>query len=189
MKRESNNSFEQLVQLALEGNRDAFSEIMKLNMNKVFALTYKMTGDKDVAKDLTQESFITAWEKIKSFRGEGNFIGWLLRIASNKSLNHLNRAKLNIPMDNQQLESHLQPDLNQQPDIEMEKKEIQNSVLTFMSTLPVQQRLAFELRFYKELSFKEIAEVSGNAIGTVKTNYREAIKKLREQAIEKGWRK
>ena len=58
-----------------------------------------------------------------------------------------------------------------------------------MSTLPVQQRLAFELRFYKELSFKEIAEVSGNAIGTVKTNYREAIKKLREQAIEKGWRK
>ena len=189
MERESNNSIEQLVQLAMEGNRDAFSEIMKLNMNKVFALTYKMTGDKDVANDLTQDSFVTAWEKLKSFRGEGNFNGWLLRIAVNKGLNYLKRIKQNVRLDNDQLETHLQPDLNNQPDIEMEKKEIQDSVLYFMSTLPVQQRLAFELRFYKELSFKEIAEISGNAVGTVKTNYREAIKKLREHAIEKGWRK
>jgi RNA polymerase sigma-70 factor (ECF subfamily) len=61
-------------------------------------------------------------------------------------------------------------------------------VRAFMATLPPQQRAIFELRFYKEMSFEEIAGAMERAVGTVKTGYREAVKKLRVYAQEKGWR-
>jgi RNA polymerase sigma factor (sigma-70 family) len=57
-----------------------------------------------------------------------------------------------------------------------------------MGRLPEQQRIVFELRFYKQYQFEEIAEITGKALGTVKTLYREAVKKLRVEATEKGWR-
>jgi len=70
----------------------------------------------------------------------------------------------------------------------MVKKELRENVLAFMESLPAQQRLVFNLRFYQQLSFEEIAATTGKALGTVKTNYREAVKKLRRVALEKGWR-
>lgn len=174
---------ERLVSLAQQGDRRAFSKLMRRHMNRVQALTYRMTGDRDMAMDLTQETFLTAWEKISGFRGESSFSSWLFRIASNKTINFLKssvRLKSNEMVA--MIESAWYDGQSADPHNELVSKELRVRVLEFMMNLPTQQRLAFELRFYKQLKFEEIARVTGSALGTVKTNYREAIKKLRQLA-------
>ncbi len=180
---------EQLAEKARLGDQRAFSELMKAKMNEIVAMTYKMTGDSQAAADLAQETFIAAWKNLGSFRGDSSVSSWLYRIAANKTLNHLKKEKKYSSFDSV-------PDVNIQPIDHspedpsrlLEKKQLREEMLDFMQTLPTQQRLAFELRFYKQLSFAEIGETTGSALGTVKTNYREAIKKLRKHAIESGWR-
>lgn len=173
-----------LAKRASQGDPDAFSDIVKALMNDVMALTYKMTGDRETARDLTQESFIAAWENIASFRAESRFETWLYRIAVNKALGLLQKKKaVSIEDVDQSLEQS-----GETPDENLSRAELRGLILEFMQRLPEQQRLAFELRFYRQLSFEEIAEVTGKALGTVKTNYRESIKKLREFADEKGLR-
>ncbi|MDF1543541.1 MAG: RNA polymerase sigma factor [bacterium] len=180
---------EQLAQKAKLGDQEAFSELMKAKMNEIIAMTYKMTGDRQSAADLAQETFISAWKNLGSFRGDSSVSSWLYRIAANKTLNHLKREKKFS--SNEPVEQVSRQTLEQSPEDPsrlLEKKRLRNQVLDFMQTLPIQQRLAFELRFYKQLSFAEISDTTGSALGTVKTNYREAVKKLRKHATEKGWR-
>ena len=150
-------------------------------MNKIVALTYKMTGDRDAAKDLAQDTFISAYQSLGSFKGESKFESWLYRIAVNKSLNYIKREGKITSDDFLQLET------NQTPERDMRQKELTHGVRQFMLTLPEQQRLVFELRFYKEMTFDEIAQTTGKALGTVKTLYREAVIKLKDTAVQKGW--
>ncbi len=173
-----------LARKASQGDREAFSDIVKALMNDIMALTYKMTGDREVARDLTQESFISAWENIAGFRAESRFETWLYRIAVNKAMGFLQKRKT-VPIE------LVDPDIElsgETPEDRLDKSELKKLILEFMQGLPEQQRLAFELRFYRQLTFEEIAGITGKALGTVKTNYRESIKKLREFAEEKGLR-
>lgn len=181
-----NDRIRRLAEQARSGNRAAFSEIAKTLMNQVVALTYRMTGDRESAMDLTQETFVSAWEHLKNFRGDAKFESWLYRIAVNKTLHYLDSHK-NRPHDDINNLSEAAA-ITASPDDEMSQKELQRNILSFMQSLPEQQRLVFELRFYRQMQFDEISSVTGKALGTAKTLYREAIKKLREHALQKGWR-
>jgi RNA polymerase sigma factor (sigma-70 family) len=175
-----------LARAAQRGNQRAFGELVERLMNPVMALTYRLTGDRDTASDLAQETFVTAWKEISQYRGQGPIKNWVWRIASNRSLNYLeSRAR------RQKLEAVAAPDevsTHDAPDRNFEQSELQRGVLEFMSTLPPQQRVAFDLRFYQQLSFEEMSEIMGRALGTVKTLYREAVGKLRLHAQRSGWR-
>jgi RNA polymerase sigma-70 factor (ECF subfamily) len=78
--------------------------------------------------------------------------------------------------------------VDQNPEKTMVQHELKKKFMEFLAALPPKQRLAFELRFYKELSFAEIAKITNSALGTVKTNYRQAVAKLKEYALERGWK-
>ena len=175
-----------LAEQARSGDRAAFSELVKILMNPIVAMTHKMTGSREVALDLAQESFIAAWQNIGSYRGDAKFTSWLYRIAVNKTLHHLDSAKtrMSVPFD----EAEADVAAASSPEIQLSRDELRRDVLNFMQRLPEQQRLVFELRFYKQHQFEEIATITGKALGTVKTLYREAVKKLRTEATEKGWR-
>lgn len=173
---------EQLVEQAQAGDRNAFSEMVRLLMNKTVALTYKITGDSEAAVDLAQDSFLSAWINLKSFKKEAKFESWLYRIAFNKALNY--KKKEQKFSDDSAIET--QP-AHSNPEKEYAQKELKQKILGFMNSLPSEQRLIFELHFYKQLTFEETARATGKAVGTVKTLYREAIKKLRTTAISKGW--
>jgi RNA polymerase sigma factor (sigma-70 family) len=175
-----------LVARARRGDRDAFSEIVTLLMNPIVALTYRMTGDREAALDLAQDTFVSAWQNLRSFRGEARFETWLYRIASNKAINYTHRVQT-AALNDVAAESVVDP-ASISPDETLSRDELAQAVLHFMQTLPPQQRIVFDLRFYKQLSFDEIAQVTGTAVGTVKTNYRLAVAKLREYASKKGLR-
>jgi RNA polymerase sigma-70 factor (ECF subfamily) len=178
---------EELVEKARTGDRKAFSAIVRRMMNQVTALTYRMTGDRDTALDLAQETFVSAWQNLGSFRGEAGFASWVYRIATNKSLNLLKAAQRLTSLPE---EGEFQPELavSEDPHSEMHRGELAEQVAKFTLTLPPQQRAVFELRFYKQMTFEEISRTTGKALGTVKTNYREAVKKLRTYATAKGLR-
>jgi RNA polymerase sigma-70 factor (ECF subfamily) len=143
-----------------------------------------MTGDRDTALDLAQDTFVAAWEKLGSYRGEAGIAGWLYRIASNKSLNHI---KSRSRFSDETTPEPAAPDASTNPERLFERKELADRVRRFMLGLPPQQRLIFELRFYKGMPFEQIARATERALGTVKTGYREAIRKLRNLALEEGW--
>ena len=178
-------ALEILVEQAKGGDRQAFSTVVRQLMKQVTALTYRLTGDHDTALDLAQETFVSAWENLPRFRGESSFSSWVYRIAVNKSLNYKKSAAVVGAAD------AVDPDIvtaeQAEPDIELERKELAAAVQAFMIGLPDQQRIIFNLRFYQQMSFEEIARTTGRALGTVKTGYREAVKKLRQHAREKGW--
>ncbi len=174
-----------LVEKAVSGDRAAYSEIVRRLMKPMVALAYRMTGDREAAFDLAQDTFVSAWQNLDSFRGEAKFESWLYRIASNKTLNYLqSRKRYQVGIDEEHSPTQVS---DASPETEFERQELRRDVLEFMNTLPEQQRIAFDLRFYHELPFEEIASVLNKAVGTVKTNYREAVQKFREYAKQRGW--
>jgi RNA polymerase sigma-70 factor (ECF subfamily) len=185
MVENESDQIRRLADRAAEGSRAAFSELVKKLMNRVVALTYRMTGDREAALDLTQDAFVAAWESIKSFRRDSKFETWLYRIAVNRALNYIAHRKV---ADTIELTEERAGATTGSADDSLTHKELRDRVIRFMQTLPEQQRVAFELRFNRQLSFDEIAEIAGRGVPTVKTNYREAIQKLRKVALEEGWR-
>lgn len=186
MNKSGKEEIDELVARAITGDKTAFSEVVRRLMNPVVALIYRMTGERESAVDLSQESFVAAWQKLKTYRGESKFESWLFAIAANKTLNfikardrHRGDSPENTPIELATTDT---------PETEMVQSELRENVLNFMESLPAQQRLVFNLRFYRQLSFEEISVTTGKALGTVKTNYREAVKKLRRVALEKGWK-
>ena len=179
----NNNNLSELVERARTGDREAFSEIVRMMMNPTLALTHKMTGDREAAADLAQDTFVSAWQNLKTFKGEAGFASWLYRIAYNKTLNYLRKVRPDALDENMPIVSEAIG-----PDRQLLQKELSERMLTFMKGLPTEQRAVFELRFYKELSFEEIAKVTSKALGTAKSLYREAVKKLRQTAEKEGWR-
>jgi RNA polymerase sigma-70 factor (ECF subfamily) len=184
MQEARRDGLEELFHRASAGDRRAFDQFVRSSMTSIVALTYRMTGDRDTALDLAQETFVTAWEKRESFRGDGSVLGWLLRIASNKCMNFLSRER-QPDSSGDILEEIAATDPN--PERLLEQKALTADLQAFVQSLPPQQRLAFELRFGQQLAFDEAAKIAESAVTTVKTNYQEAIKKLRQYARERGW--
>lgn len=178
-----------LVSRARKGDTRAFSKLVRLKMSSIIALTYRMTNDRQAAEDLAQDCFVTAWQKLRSLENDARFEGWLFRIASNLTLNFLKKRSLQAETSFDDLDNPTQTELSNRhnPEDDLSKKELRQEVLDFMATLPEAQRLAFDLRFYQQLTFDEIAAITDRAVGTVKTNYRQAIDKLRKTATDRGW--
>jgi RNA polymerase sigma-70 factor, ECF subfamily len=184
MTRLDRNITEPLVQQAKNGDREAFSRLVRLMMNRTVALTYRMTGDREAAKDLAQDSFVAAWQSLKDFREDAPFDSWLLKIAHNKALNHIAADKRKNHAQNEvQARAEATEDDNL---AKSAREKLLASILTFVGHLPPMQKSVFELRYYQNMPFAEIAQTTGKAIGTVKTHYREAVAKLRTHAQQEG---
>jgi RNA polymerase sigma-70 factor (ECF subfamily) len=137
-----------------------------------------MTGDREAALDLMQDTFFSAFKEIKRFRGEASFSSWLYKIASNKALNYLRRKKLLSLLfleDSPQVE----PVYEMKEDIDAGK--LAGAIEAGVRALPPKQKLVFNLRFYDKLQFGEIAKIAGKSESTVKTNYQKALENLRKR--------
>jgi RNA polymerase sigma-70 factor (ECF subfamily) len=168
---------QELVRRAQAGDRQAFDKLVVENKDKVFALIYRMTENRETALDLLQDSFLAAYKSLKKFRGDSGFSSWLYRIASNKTLNYIRRARI-IPFYN--IESGVGAEPAYEMTDKIENEALQKALTGALKSLPPQQKLAFNLRFYEELPFAEIAVIMDKSESTVKTHYQKATEKLRE---------
>ena len=134
-----------------------------------------VVGHED-AEDVFQETCIKVLGSISSYRGDGTLVTWLYRVATNEALQHLRRQTHlfhSIDSLGDTLTEKLRADATLQEDEAATL--FQNALLT----LPTQQRIAFNLRYYDELSYEEIARITGKSVNTLKTNYHYATEKVK----------
>lgn len=160
---------------AQNGDTAAYEELYHENVGRVYALCLRMTHNKTQAEDLTQEAFIRAWQKLKSFKGESLFSTWLHRLTANHVLNTIKR---------QQMRSKNEIQVDDLSNVERSKGF--NSVGTSLDIehaiykLPEQARQVFILYQIEGYKHTEIAEMLGLATGTTKAQLHRARKILRE---------
>ena len=177
----------ELVNRLKNGDEEAFRIIFNDNQKKVINACYRLVNDIDTAEDLTQEVFIKVYSSISQFRGESQLSTWIYRIAITKSLDHLRAQKRKKRMA---ILKYLSGDEEHQIDIEAPKDQqpdalIDNServkALDAMNKLPKNQRVAFSLSKYDELSSKEIAEVLSTSVSAVESLIHRAKKNLEKR--------
>ena len=157
------------------GDSKCFSQIVDMYASRCYGYFYRLTGNNDVSDELLSELFVKLVEKIASYKG-GSFDGWLFKIASNIFHDYLRskqRRKKLLDVQKEQLESQF-TEPKQSDNEQIDKLQTQ------LTRLDKNTRELIMLRFYSELSFKEIALMRSEPIGTTLAKLHRGLKKLRE---------
>ena len=161
------------------GDADSFAQVVDMYAGRCYGYFYRLTGDRDLSDELLSELFIRLVQKIRSYKG-GAFESWLFKIASNIFHDHLRgkqrRKKL---LDAHRAEIEQEPGLNE-PRFSDEAGMRLDKLQAQLQRLDTDTRELIMLRFYSELSFKEIAELRSEPIGTALSKLHRGLKKLRE---------
>jgi len=158
-----------------KGNSESFSQLVDIYSSRVYGYFFRLTGNRTVSDDLLGELFVKLVEKIKGFKG-GSFEAWLFKVASNIFYDHLRskqRDKEFLGEKAQQFELENVEERNQGPAV---SDELQQN----LERLDDETRELIMLRFYGQLSFKELAEMRKSPIGTVLSKVHRGLQKLRE---------
>lgn len=177
---------EELVRAAAKGRTEAFEELVRLHEKKVYALTLRMCGNPEDARDAAQEAFLSAWRGLPSFRGEAGFSTWLYRLASNAAIDQLRRNRRQREEDSLDAGEMDAPDQSPGPQEAAEGSELQRAVADGLASLSEDHRRILLLREYQELSYDEIAQTLDMDLGTVKSRISRARRALRKILLESG---
>jgi RNA polymerase sigma-70 factor, ECF subfamily len=174
---------EQLVELAVTENPDAFGEIVKRWERKIFALCFGMLSREDEARDAAQETFISAYRNLPNFRGEAKVSSWLHRIAVNQCLTKQRRTKTRAEtfLDDEgesEAKTFVAP-LNQSPSRRIEQSERLALVRQAVGALPAELKQVIVMKEFEEMTFQEISETLDLPLSTVKSRVYTALKQLR----------
>ena len=130
------------------------------------------------ADDLLQEIFVKVWRALPNFRQDAQLFTWLYRIATNECLSHLSsrKRKVLLPMTETGELRAAQFPADEVPAGEAIEQKLQAAILT----LPDKQRLVFNLRYYDEMPYEQMADVTGTSVGALKASYHHAARKIEE---------
>ena len=181
-------SDETLVSLFAKGENSAFDELLQRHQNRIFSYILNIVKDKELADDLFQETFVKAIVTIKQGRytENGKFLAWIMRIAHNVIMDWYrdSRAQNIVETTEDNDLSNLNADSTYDYNIEDQyvNEQVLRDVKKMMNLLPPTQREIVFMRFYQDMSFKEIAETIGVSINTALGRMRYAILNLRRMA-------
>ncbi len=182
----------ELVRRARGGDVAAFEELISGQQDRIYNLAYRMMGDPDLAMDLAQEVFLKAFRNMKKFRSEARFSTWLYSIASNLCLDEIRKIKrrpqehsLDRPIETQEGPMEREMASSQPgPEERAEQSETRRAIQEALLRLPRDQRLLIVLRDLEDISYQEIAERLGWALGTVKSGLYRARQALKQELME-----
>ncbi len=174
---------EQLVEKAVNDDRDAFGEIVKRWERKIFALCFGMLAREDEARDAAQETFIAAYRNLKNFRGEAKVSSWLHRIAVNQCLTTKRRQKTRsenfLDDETSQAERVFAAPSHLSPARTAEQSERLKIVRQAVSSLPPDLREVIVMKEFEEMTFQEISDTLDIPLSTVKSRVYTALKQLK----------
>ncbi len=179
---ETATSDEQIVELALTGDADAFGEIVRRWERRIFALAFGMLGREEEARDATQETFMSAFRNLRAFRGDAKVSSWLHRIAINQCITRQRRAKVRSEAP---LEDETEKDagsfatpIEVSPAHVVESRQRRLAVRLAVNSLPPELRQVIVMKEFEELTFREIADVLGLPLSTVKSRLYTGLRQL-----------
>jgi RNA polymerase sigma-70 factor, ECF subfamily len=167
-----------LVAAARAGDAEAREQLVLRYIDDVFGLTSRILGDRDLAQDATQDTFVNALGALHRFRGAASFRTWLLRIAVNAARSvgrrQVRRKEVSLVLADNEHSLDTDPALRAEHRVEAARIE------TVLARLPTKQRLAVALRAQQGLGYAEIAAALDCSEGAARVNYHLGIKRLRE---------
>ena len=172
------------IDRALAGDQSAFGCIVERYQTAVYNLCYRMLGGTAEAEDAAQEVFLRAWTQLHSFQRERKFSTWLLSIASHHCIDLLRRRRgAQVPLDSVEIWA---PSNEPEPEQSAVDAEQRVAVRKLLESLPPKYRLVTVLRYFRDLSYLEIADMTGLSESAVKTQLHRARKMLADEIRTKG---
>ena len=173
---------EQLMERVINGDMDAFENLVCRYQDRIINFTYRMVKNYEVAEELAQETFLRVFRKAHTFRLNARFSTWLYRIASNLSINEIKKKKRAPVVSLERFTSENRNEINlpafgdefHSPDRQLLNKELKEAIERNIQEIPSRYRSAFILRDIQGLSYEEIAGILKCPLGTVKSRVNRA---------------
>lgn len=165
---------EQMIQDVLAGKTESFRWIIERYQRPVFRMIFNLVGDRHLTEDITQDVFLTVYQKLSMFDSmRSRFSTWLFTIARNKSINVLRQGKRETLMNPQTMA------VSENPGVQTDHEFFQQMDVA-LNQLPPRQKHAFMLAEFENLPYDQIAQIECVSIGTVKSRIHRAKEKLRK---------
>ncbi|MDQ7048632.1 MAG: sigma-70 family RNA polymerase sigma factor [Enterobacterales bacterium] len=187
------NKDEKLINKALAGSQRSWVKLVKRYENLIFNYCLRMTFQHSDAMDLMQEVFLAVYRNLPSYRGSGQFKGWMMRIAANKTTDFLRRRGRNplhnasevsdecFNSNNSQANQGFVP-AHQDPASYHERHSKNQNILAMLSCLSQEQQLVIELKFFQHFTFEQISQQTNTSVSTIKTRFYAALTSLKNDS-------
>ena len=170
----------EILELYKAGEREkAFGEIVESYSERLYWHVRRFLCSHEDTDDLLQEILIKIWSSLSSFRGDSSLYTWIYRIATNESLNFLQKQKIRAALRFESMSSKLEEKIDE--DNGVDGNEAQKALMKAVQRLPAKQRTVFIMRWFDDLSYEDISEILGTSVGALKASYHFASEKIKTE--------
>ena len=161
----------------------AFNAIVESYTERLYWHVRRFLCSHDDANDLVQDVFIKIWNALPSFKGESQMYTWIYRIATNESLNAIRRHRLRSFIEFDSPSERMIRKIDEDPYFNGDA--LQRELHKAIQRLPEKQKLVFNLRYFDEMKYEDIAEITGTSVGALKASYHHAYNRVKAELEEK----
>ena len=155
----------------------AFNKLLSDYKEKLYWHVRKIVIDHDDANDVLQNTFLKVFKNINTFKENSSIYTWMFRIATNESLNYINKKAKKIRISNEEWIAGKSDKL--ESDHYFDGSEAELKLQKAISKLPEKQRIVFNMRYFEEMNYEKISEILGTSEGGLKASYHHAVKKIK----------
>ncbi len=169
----------EIIELYGCGRREeAFREVVDTYTERLYWHVRRFICSHDDTNDLLQEIFIKIWSALPNFRGDAKLYTWIYKIATNEVLNHLRKQRFKALISMESASDILEKRIDDDEHFNGDKLQI--ALHKSIQRLPEKQRIVFNLRYFDEMKYSDIAEITGTSEGALKASYHHAYSKIKE---------
>ena len=170
----------EIIRLHQNGRiEEAFNGIVNTYSERLYWHVRRFLCNHEDTNDLLQDIYIKVWTALPTFRGESQVFTWLWRIATNEVLNHLRKQKFKAMVSLDSSMDILRKKIDDDP--YFNGNELQRELHKAIQKLPEKQRIVFNMRYFDELKYEEISEITDTSVGALKASYHHAYNKIKEE--------
>lgn len=173
----------ELIKKSLQGDKNSLELLIKKYLKPIYSFSFNLLRDQQDAQDLTQEIFLKMWKNLKNFDENQNFKSWLFKIAKNSCIDFIRKKKKFLVYNLETIENL--PDLQLLLKEEAENKDLLEKIKIEIEKLSRKSKEILNLYYNFGFNFREIAQISGESINTVKSRHKRAIEKIKNSLKEK----
>jgi len=170
----------EIISLQSNGKpEEAFRGIVEAYSERLYWHIRRFLCSHEDTNDLLQDIFIKIWTALPTFRGDSQLYTWLYRIATNEVLNHLRKQKFRAMVSLDSATEILRRKIDEDP--HFNGNELQRELHKAIQKLPDKQRLVFNLRYFDEMKYEDISEITDTSVGALKASYHHAYNKIKDE--------
>jgi len=160
-----------------------FNLLVKEYQQRMYWHIRKMVIDHEDTDDIMQEVFIKVWRNLDKFREDSSLYTWLYRIATNECLAFLKKKKRRFFLPIHDVVSELSDKLSNSENVLLDGDAIEIRLQKALLQLPDKQRIVFNMKYFEEMTFSDISEITGTSVGALKASYHHAVKKVEKIVV------